>query len=175
MGKSHDLATAAAGFTFSGTVDASSGLTTPAGHIVQIAHTSNNQVDAHQSFNSTTLVGSGVTCSITPKSTSNKFIVDWNVSMAHYNSASQIYGVMKFKIGSGSYNFMTGVDDANNPYQVGYQYSGNQYSPMTMRGEVDITSADAYTFQPFYEGGSGLGHWCHIRASYSLLVMEIAQ
>ena len=36
MGKSHDLATAAAGFTFSGTLDASSGLTTPAGHIIQV-------------------------------------------------------------------------------------------------------------------------------------------
>ena len=35
MGKSHDLATAAAGFTFSGTVDTSSGLTTPAGHVIQ--------------------------------------------------------------------------------------------------------------------------------------------
>ena len=144
------------------------------GHVVQVAHTFKNQVPSHQSFNSTVLVASGVTCAITPKSINNKFIVEWISSMAFYSSASQIYGVMKYKIGTGSYTFMDDVDDANNPYQIGYNYSGNQYSPMTMRSELDITSADTYTFQPFYEGGGGTGYWCHIRASYSLMITEIA-
>ena len=66
MGKSHDLATAAAGFTFSGTVDASSGLTTPAGHIVAV-HNARSTVAA-QSINSTSLVNiTGLSITITPK------------------------------------------------------------------------------------------------------------
>ena len=176
MGKSHDLATAAAGFTFSGTVDASSGLTTPAGHVVQVGHTYNAQVSAHQTISTTSLVDVGVTCTLTPLSINNKFIVTWTVSMAYGgNNAHYCAGVMKYKIGSGSYNFVDGADGTNTPYNLGYNYSGDQYAPMTSTHEVDITSTSAYTFAPHYRGGSSSSSvWCHTRASYSLLVMEIA-
>jgi len=69
MGKSHDLATMASdGFTFSGTVDASSGLTTPAGHVVQVQR-SYTSANVNLTSSSYADVGSA---SITPTSTSNK-------------------------------------------------------------------------------------------------------
>jgi len=75
MGKSHDLATAAAGFTFSGTVDASSGLTTPAGHIVAV-HNARSTVNA-QAINSSSLVNiTGLSITITPKNANNLIIMD---------------------------------------------------------------------------------------------------
>ena len=82
MGKSHDLATAAAGFTFSGTVDASSGLTTPAGHIVAV-HNARSTVAA-QSINSTSLVNiTGLSITITPKNANNLIIMDAVVPTTH--------------------------------------------------------------------------------------------
>ena len=147
-----------------------------AGHVVQVGHTYNHQVSAHQTIASTSLVGSGVTCTLTPRSTNNKFIVTWTVSM-HYggNNSSYAAGCMKYKIGSGSYNFVDGADGANTPYNIGYGFSGNVYGPMVSTSEVDITSTSAYTFAPHYRGGaSSSAVWCHIRAGYSLLVMEIA-
>ena len=152
-----------------------SGVVIP-GHVVQVGHTYNHQVSAHQTFSSSSLVGSGVTCTLTPLSINNKFIVTWTVSMAYGgNNAHYCAGVMKYKIGSGSYNFVDGADGTNTPYNLGYNYSGDQYAPMTSTHEVDITSTSAYTFAPHYRGGSSSSSvWCHTRASYSLLVMEIA-
>lgn len=146
------------------------------GHVVQVGHTYNHQVSSHQSVASTSLVGSGVTCTLTPLSTNNKFIVSWNSSMAHgSNTATYIAGAMKYKVGSGSYVYLDGVDDTNVPYNLGYSFLNNRYAPMHMTGEVDITSTSAYTFEPFFRTDNGSdGRWCHIRASYSLLVMEIA-
>ncbi len=147
-----------------------------AGHVVQVGHTYNHQVSAHQTISTTSLVDVGVTCTLTPRSTNNKFIVTWTVSMAYGgNNSHYCAGVMKYKIGSGSYNFVDGADGANTPYNLGYNYSGDQYAPMTSTHEVDITSTSAYTFAPHYRGGaSSSAVWCHIRAGYSLLVMEIA-
>ena len=75
MGKSHDLATAAAdGFTFFGTVDASSGLTTPAGHVIQVKQTvvtSTISSSAGDSYAEMTEFRTN----ITPSSTSSKILV----------------------------------------------------------------------------------------------------
>ena len=146
------------------------------GHVVQVGHTYNHQVSAHQTISTTSLVDVGVTCTLTPRSTNNKFIVTWTVSMAYGgNNSHYCAGAMKYKIGSGSYNFVDGADGANTPYNLGYNYSGDQYAPMTSTHEVDITSTSAYTFAPHYMCGSNnSAAWCHTRASYSLLVMEIA-
>ena len=54
------------------------------------------------------------------------------------------------------YNFVDGVDAANTPYNIGYGFSGNVYGPMISTHEVDITSASAYTFEPFYMNAAGL-------------------
>lgn len=147
------------------------------GHVVQVGHTYNHQVSAHQTIASTSLVGSGVTCTLTPLSTNNKFIISWTVSMVYGgNNSSFCSGAMKYKIGSGSYNFVDGANDtAGVPYNIGYNNVGATYAPMTSTHEVDITSASAYTFEPHYKSGNGSSSvWCHIRAGYSLLVMEIA-
>jgi len=147
------------------------------GHVVQVGHTYNHQVASHQSISTTSLVDVGVTCTLTPLSINNKFIVTWNVSMAYGgNNSHYCAGAMKYKIGSGSYDFVDGVDiSAGTPYNLGYNYSGDQYAPMTSTHEIDITSTSAYTFAPHYRGGSSSSAvWCHTRASYSLLVMEIA-
>ncbi len=147
------------------------------GHVVQVGHTYDHQVSAHQSVSSTALVGSGVTCVLTPKSISNKFIVSFTSSMAQGdNAADWLAGAMKYKIGSGSYVYVDGVDDSPQPYNIGYSASTNKYAPLTFTGEVDITSTSAYTFEPFFRTDDGnLGRWLHARGSYSLLVMEIAQ
>ena len=147
------------------------------GTVVQVGHTYNHQVSAHQSIASTSLVGAGVTCVITPKSIGNKFIFNWTVSMAYGQTGTYVAGAMKYKIGTGSYVFVDGAStDSGVPYNLGYSYSGNQYAPMTANGEVDITSTSAYTFEPHFRTQTGVaGNWIHTRGSYSLLVMEIAQ
>ena len=85
MGKSHDLATAAAGFTFSGTVDASSGLTTPAGHVIQVVEGSMDDRLALSTGGNWTQV-TNLTASITPSSTSSKILVQCNVNLAGHTS-----------------------------------------------------------------------------------------
>lgn len=153
-----------------------SGVVIP-GHVVQVGHTYNHQVSAHQTISTTSLVDVGVTCTLTPRSINNKFIVTWTVSMAYGgNNSSYCAGAMKYKIGSGSYNFVDGASDTLTSYNLGYNYSGDQYAPMTSTHEVDITSTSPYTFAPHYRSGNTSSSvWCHTRAGYSLLVMEIAQ
>ena len=91
MGKSHDLATAAAGFTFSGTVDASSGLTTPAGHVIQV-----KQTVLADTFS--TAIGPNFAeitefrTLITPSSTSSKILIhaDLSVGVHYYQARGRI-------------------------------------------------------------------------------------
>mgnify|MGYP001187864883 CR=1 FL=1 len=94
MGKSHDLATAAAGFTFSGTVDASSGLTTPAGHVIQVVEGSMGDRLALSTGGNWTQV-TNLTASITPSSTSSKILVQCNVNLAgntsYYTVGARLY------------------------------------------------------------------------------------
>ena len=84
MGKSHDLATADAGFTFSGTVDASSGLTTPAGHVIQV-----KQTVLADTFS--TAIGpdfaeiTDFRTLITPTSTNSKILVKGDLLVNDYN------------------------------------------------------------------------------------------
>ena len=136
------------------------------GNVVQVGHTYNHQVSAHQSISSTSLVGAGVTCVITPKSIGNKFIFNWTVSMAYGSTGTYVAGAMKYKIGTGSYVFVDGVSDSSTPYNLGYSHSGNVYAPMTATGEVDITSTSAYTFEPHFRTQTGAaGKWGHTTAS----------
>lgn len=83
MGKSHDLATAAAGFTFSGTVDASSGLTTPAGHVIQVVQATSNTSTTMTAINTWTNIEPTVT--ITPTSTSSKILISHSSAIMMYN------------------------------------------------------------------------------------------
>ena len=86
MGKSHDLATAAAGFTFSGTLNASSGLTTPAGHIIQVKDvTSTTKLTTSSASWS---AAGDLTLSITPKFATSKILVSYFLSTRTYRSGS---------------------------------------------------------------------------------------
>ena len=113
MGKSHDLATAAAGFTFSGTVDASSGLTTPAGHVVQmkrvvvntVTSTTSNSYVNHMSaqFDSTPTVGNLVIATATT-TTFRSDTSNWGSTCAIYiNSEGMSSGDTNFCAGWKSY------------------------------------------------------------------------
>ena len=86
MGKSHDLATAAAGFTFSGTVDTSSGLTTPAGHVIQVKDvTSSTKTRVDTAAWS---AAADLSLSITPKFATSKILVSYFLSVRTYRSGS---------------------------------------------------------------------------------------
>ena len=144
MGKSHDLATAAAGFTFSGTVDASSGLTTPAGHVVQVKRAVVNTVTSttstsfinHMSaqFDSTPTVGNLViaTATITCSRTAND---NWGSACAIYiNSEGMSSGDTDFAAVGRTYA-------GNNNYGaqgiIGSQYGHN----VTSTGHKTLTSS----------------------------------
>ena len=144
MGKSHDLATAAAGFTFSGTVDASSGLTTPAGHVVQVKRAVVNTITSttstsfinHMSaqFDSTPTVGNLViaTATITCSRTAND---NWGSACAIYiNSEGMSSGDTDFAAVGRTYA-------GNNNYGaqgiIGSQYGHN----VTSTGHKTITSS----------------------------------
>ena len=97
MGKSHDLATAAAGFTFSGTLDASSGLTTPAGHIIQVKDVTTTERNTTTSASWTAV--SGLTLSITPKFATSKILVSYFLSTRTYrgggSDSQSKYGISR--------------------------------------------------------------------------------
>lgn len=192
MGKSHDLATAAAGFTFSGTVDASSGLTTPAGHVVQVKRAVVNTVTSttsqsfinHMStqFDSTPTVGNLViaTATITCCRTA---LDNWGSSCAIYiNSEGMSSGDTDFAAVGRTYV-------GNNNYGA-QGISGSQYGHnVTSTGHKTITSSHISGGNPtFYlkvsEVTSQTSYWGAgqfvTSSSYatdltSLIIMEVAQ
>tara|TARA_B100000035_G_scaffold311849_1_gene322138 strand:- start:39 stop:620 length:582 start_codon:yes stop_codon:yes gene_type:complete len=193
MGKSHDLATAAAGFTFSGTVDASSGLTTPAGHVVQVKRAVVNTVTSttsqsfinHMSaqFDSTPTVGNLViaTATITCCRTSEN---NWGSSCAIYiNSEGMSSGDSDFAaVGRTTY---AGNNNFGSQGIIGSQYAHN----VTSTGHKTITSSHISGGNPtFYlkvsEVTSQTSYWGagqfvttsgYATDLTSLILMEVAQ
>ena len=192
MGKSHDLATAAAGFTFSGTVDASSGLTTPAGHVIQVKRTVVNTVTSttsqsfinHMSaqFDSTPTVGNLVIATATL--TCCRTAVDnWGSACAIYiNSEGMSSGDTDFAAVGRSY---AGNNNYGSQGIIGSQYAHN----VTSTGHKTITSSHISGGNPtFYlkvsEVTSQTSYWGvgqfvtssgYATDLTSLILMEVAQ
>ena len=157
------------GVTASGTVQM------PAGHVIQVQRTyTADSSSSHTQTGSTSLVASGIQCSITPKFSNSLILVDFSSSMATTGSNDYLIGRMYLKIGSASIAQMTGADQ----YHIGYQrHDTNRYSPFCFGGSYTATSTDTLMFEPYIRAGSGNNNvsLVHPDGSSSLTVMEVAQ
>ena len=191
MGKSHDLATAAAGFTFSGTVDASSGLTTPAGHVIQVKQSVVGGVFS-------TAIGNGYVemtdfrTAITPTSTTSKILVRGSlfVGQNYYQARGRILR-NSTAIGIGD---ARGVRPQSTWTTIAYDGGATNAYPIYHIASVDFEFLDspATTSEIIYSldiGGYSTSHTVHLNrndansntAAYdatpisTLTLMEIAQ
>tara|TARA_R100001460_G_C3468504_1_gene166869 strand:- start:60 stop:620 length:561 start_codon:yes stop_codon:yes gene_type:complete len=186
MGKSHDLATAAAGFTFSGTLNASSGLTTPAGHVIQVVQGTNNtqQVIAVGGNDNSNFTDINLSLSITPSSTSSKIYLMAQVSVGQagdgYNNSLGLFRDTTI-IGAG---LTSGIDTY--AVNVGWRaYSVHAVSslPINFLDSPSTTSSITYsvkcnanggTSYPSYINRSANGSTFGGNTSSTLIAMEIA-
>lgn len=158
------------------TIDSSGNLTASAnvhyaGAVVQVARTYNAS-SSHISTSSTSLVASGIQCSLTPKFSNSLILVDFSTPMMHSNSGDKIFAKMYLKVGSASIAAMPGAG----LYQLAYT-NGLQYQPTVFSGSYTATSTDTLMFEPYFENGQQAVavYLVHSSSSYSLTVMEIAQ
>jgi len=153
------------GVTSSGTVQM------PAGHVVQVARTYSANSGYIQTT-STSLVASGVQCSLTPKFSNSLILVDFVSSMGD-GDADTLKAKMYLKIGSASIASMSGAEQ----YHIGFNgTSYNRYSPVCFSGSYTATSTDTLMFEPYIlSSGGGNVRLGHTQASVGLTVQEIAQ
>ena len=153
------------GVTASGTVQM------PAGHVVQVARTyvANS---SHINTASTSLVASGIQCSLTPKFSNSLILVDFSTTVTHSNSGDQLRGAMYVKVGSASISAMSGAG----AYHLVYS-NGVQYQPTVFSSSYTATSTDTLMFEPYFRNATQAVavYLVHASASYSLTVTEIAQ
>jgi len=137
----------ASGGTFTGSIDASAGLTTPAGHVIQVVvgELSTNNV----SSTTTSYASTGLTCSITPSSTSSKVLVMVNV-VGLYKTGADAGVALKITDGTSSYEFdtATAYDGTTGPNAVG----GSSYSRLWTPSS---TNQQTYTLEFANPNGSG--------------------
>lgn len=159
------------------TIDSSGNLTTSAnfhsaGSVVQVARTyvANS---SHISTASTSLVASGIQCSLTPKFSNSLILVDFSTTVSHSNSGDQLRGRMYVKVGSASIAAMSGAD----AYHLVYTVGGPLYQPTVFSGSYTASSTDTLMFEPYFRNRTQAVaiYLVHASASYSLTVTEIAQ
>ena len=153
------------GVTASGTVQM------PAGHVVQVARTY-VALSGHISTASTSLVASGIQCSLTPKFSNSLILVDFSTPMCHTNSGDQLRAAMYIKVGSASISAMSGAGE----YHLAYS-NDLKYQPIAFSGSYTATSTDTLMFEPYFRNRTQAVavYLVHSSASYSLTVTEIAQ
>ena len=146
------------------------GISAP-GMIVQVARTYNAS-SSHISTASTSLVASGIQCSLTPKFSNSLILVDFSTPMMHSNAGDKIFAKMYLKIGSASIAAMPGAG----LYHVAYT-NGLQYQSTVFSGSYTASSTDTLMFEPYFENGQQAVavYLVHSSSSYSLTVMEVAQ
>lgn len=147
------------------TLDASNGLTTPAGHVVQCQQFYNPDT-AHVTSTSTSFVASGITKSITPKYSNSLIIIQSNISMAYATSWME---ARMYLNGSAMPN--------SGQYHVGFIDHGyNVYSALTFTGQYQASSTSALNFEIYYRSASSAtAYITHDNASAALTLWEIAQ
>ena len=123
----------ASGGTFTGSIDASAGLITPAGHVVQVVH---NTTNTEVVITSGSHVDTGLSASITPTSTSNKILVIVTVQLRLQGNAGSDSGA-GWKLLRGSTAIRTTPNNYNN-----YVYGG------TANGEFRGTESFSFLDSP---------------------------
>tara|TARA_R110000764_G_scaffold163769_1_gene250915 strand:- start:26 stop:514 length:489 start_codon:yes stop_codon:yes gene_type:complete len=142
-----------------------------AGHVIQVKETFDLSSVGPINISSNSLTATGIICSITPKYSNSKILIDWRANMADH-PLSYGYGRMFLKVGSGSYSAMSGTGD----YNAGYLNSThNRYTSLSFSGQYQPTSTDILYFQPYYVSHANTLTVVHSNSSYSLRLMEIAQ
>ena len=142
-----------------------------AGHVVQVQETFDLNRVGPINISSNSLTATGIICSITPKYSNSKILIDWRANVADH-PLSYGYGRMFLKVGSGSYSAMSGTSD----YNAGYLNSThNRYTSLSFSGQYQPTSTDILYFQPYYVSNANTLTVVHSNSSYSLRLMEIAQ
>jgi len=152
------------------TIDSSGSVSIP-GSVVQVARTYVAS-SGHISTASTSLVASGIQCSLTPKFSNSLILVDFSTGMTHSNSGDQINGKMYMKVGSASIAAMSGAGQ----YHLVYT-TGAKYQPTVFSGSYTATSTDTLMFEPYFKNNlqAVAVYLVHASSSYSLTVTEIAQ
>ena len=143
----------------------------PAGHVVQVARTY-DAFSSHISTASTSLVASGIQCSLTPKFSNSLILVDFSTTVSHSNSGDQLRGAMYVKVGSASIAAMSGADEYHLIYSV-----DTKYQPTVFSGSYTASSTDTLMFEPYFRNRTQAVavYLVHASASYSLTVTEIKQ
>ena len=143
----------------------------PSGSVIQVARTY-VALSGHISTASTSLVASGIQCSLTPKFSNSLILVDFSTPMCHTNSGDQLRAAMYIKVGSASISAMSGAGE----YHLAYS-NHLKYQPIAFSGSYTATSTDTLMFEPYFRNRTQAVavYLVHSSASYSLTVTEIAQ
>jgi len=137
----------------------------PAGSVIQVVQNYNPNTGVIATTSST-LVGSGVTVTITPTKIGNKIIIQLFNPMVDHDKSSFIRGRM-FVNGSQ----MSGADE----YHLGYQSPDSRYATWAFSGDLIASSLSSLTFEPFFEGDGANVRFSHPDSSIALIAMEVAQ
>ena len=167
----------ASGGTFTGSINASAGLTTPAGHIIQVKDVTTNTKSTTTS-NSWSAV-SGLTLSITPKFATSKILVSYFLSQRTYK-----YGAGDAQSGFGiSRDNGTTILIPTQTRVLDYGYSGvivNQAISKSFLDSPNTTSEITYKVYFYHTNGTKTeineyGESTPPRDESSIVLMEIAQ
>jgi len=147
----------------------------PAGSVIQTQRTYIAEAtDTTAKTTSTSLVASGIQCTITPRFSNSLILVDFHSGMANSGSSDIVKAIMYLKIGSASIAAMPG----SNQYHIGFQrYDKARYSPFVFSGSYTATSTDTLVFEPYFhcQFGNNAVHLIHDDGSISLTATEISQ
>ena len=149
------------------TLDASNGLTTPAGHVIQVQRSTLNAIT---STTSTSYVASGLGVTITPKFSTSKLFISVNLARPSIQNTGR---QMDFKMYEGS-----SAIDANRLGSL-YHNAGSgvaiYYGSTAYNLYLDATNTNARTYNLYYKAYGGD---CHINDATdvvsAMIVMEIA-
>ena len=130
------------------TLDASNGLTTPAGHDIQFL---SQEITAYTGTGSTSLVATGFTLTITPKSTASKIKCTVGFNGLYANTVGSAVSIQLYKDGS-SLAWLENVVCYAHP--SGYAHQANNPTLMHV-DSPNTTSAVTYAIFFARAGGSG--------------------
>lgn len=144
-------------------LDASAGLTTPAGHVVQVKSFSSN---SDNSYTSGTYADTVFSLSITPTSSSNKILILWDCEVTVQGDTN--FDLRLMRDSTQIFLAYQGAGNFGSSNQHGHGYSANYLdSPST-------TSAITYKFQ-VKENSSGTVRITGEAGGGTITLMEIAQ
>tara|TARA_R100000655_G_scaffold64583_1_gene103135 strand:- start:65 stop:676 length:612 start_codon:yes stop_codon:yes gene_type:complete len=125
------------------------------GKILQVVNTIKTNYFSGQSISNALVDITGLTLSITPSSSSNKILIEFNVCMGANNGCRN--GIVLSKsIGGGSYSVVTQADaDGNKQRMTTIGSAANQYTPqyqsISILDSPNTTSAITYKIQVWAE------------------------